>query len=1098
MGGPHKVAAAAPTVLNGIRVQSSVAGRAIPMGWGTHRVSANLIWYDAFEAIAHNQSTAGGKGGGAKNTSTTYTYTASIVLGVEKGPVSGIRTVYVDQSVFVDGAGGQTALQQAGLSLATGAIGQAPWGYLTTNFPDQALGYSGVAYAYAAGYSLLSSASLPNHSFEVVTPVRNAGQDDANAADVIPDFLSHVPFWPAGLIGDLSDYRLYTDSVGLVVSPVIDTQRQASDFVTELLRATNSDAYFSEGVLKIRPYGDTAVGAWVPDLTPVIDLTDDHFIPRGKGEDPVLVDRTRGADAWNYVQVEFLDRTNHYNSNIAVGFDQANADQYGRLSNTSPFSIHSICLPSAAQACAQLLVQRSANVRAKFSFDLPEGFNDLLEPMDLVTITTGDLDRVLVRITRFTEQTAAPGDGGLTIISVEAEEMLVGTAHAAAFASITGGGYKPDYDIAPGGVADVALVNPNRALTNGDYELWLLATGASAAWGGAQVWTSTDGVSYGYTGVDIIAPGRLGRTVNELPVHADPDSDDFLDVDLTASAGVLLSGSKADADNAVTLCLVGDELVSYETATLTGSFQYALSYLRRGLYGSAIADHPAGASFLRLDSAVARAPYLSQQVGTVMHVKLLSFNVYGRAIQQLSDVTDYQVVLDPGAPPVIDIIANDTKNVGGVPATQVLNDLATALTNIEGLVTQAAQLQADVDTNALSLLAQVVNHTALKAYFDNLVWVGQTPAKTAILNETSARQQGDTAIVTIISLIGAESTDGTAFVLNAGTVKVSPTQTLADYVTQVTANLGGNAAAISNEAIARSTADTATAQLISLIGAQTIDGAAFVLNQSTAFISPTQSLASYVSGVATSLGSNSSAISSESITRANADSALSSSLFSLSSTVGSHTSQISSLFTSVNGLSSQWVLSLDSNGHIAGLQLANSSTHSSFVIVADELIFSDSAGSLQSPFYISGGQVFADNLVVQKLRAGIIVTDHIQNGQVTQLSSAIWSLGSGPGVSTLTLVASAGITLTDTANSAVHASWAQGQDGTHLHWGFSLYLDGVAVGIPLAFNLAQGLCSFDYAFDGLSPGFHQVDLYISGDTQTSFGLGCLTFGGSMR
>ena len=46
----------------------------------------------------------------------------------------------------------------------------------------------------------------------------------------------------------------------------------------------------------------------------------------------------------------------------------------------------------------------------------------------------------------------------------------------------------------------------------------------------------------------------------------------------------------------MTLCFCDGELVSYATATLIASYKYDLNYLRRGVYGTAIAAHGSGAA----------------------------------------------------------------------------------------------------------------------------------------------------------------------------------------------------------------------------------------------------------------------------------------------------------------------------------------------------------------------------------------------------------------------------------------------------------------------------------------------------------------------
>ena len=59
-------------------------------------------------------------------------------------------------------------------------------------------------------------------------------------------------------LGDLTQYSNYCVANGIFLSPVLDAQKSASDWIQEILDVTNSAAVWSEGVLKIIPYGDTA------------------------------------------------------------------------------------------------------------------------------------------------------------------------------------------------------------------------------------------------------------------------------------------------------------------------------------------------------------------------------------------------------------------------------------------------------------------------------------------------------------------------------------------------------------------------------------------------------------------------------------------------------------------------------------------------------------------------------------------------------------------------------------------------------------------------------------------------------------------------
>jgi hypothetical protein len=163
----------------------------------------------------------------------------------------------------------------------------------------------------------------------------------------------------------------------------------------------------------------------------------------------------------------------------------------------------------------------------------------------------------------------------------------------------------------------------------------------SPNWGGCEVWISSDNSTYALAGT-IARGGRQGVLSAALPVSGDPDTTDTLSVDLAMSGGQLISGTQADADNAITLCYCDGELISYETATLTAPYRYNLTYLRRGLYGTPILAHGAGASFARFglnDPYLFKYTYPASLIGQTIYVKLQSFNTFGQELISLSSIT---------------------------------------------------------------------------------------------------------------------------------------------------------------------------------------------------------------------------------------------------------------------------------------------------------------------------------------------------------------------------------------------------------------------------------------------------------------------------
>ena len=105
----------------------------------------------------------------------------------------------------------------------------------------------------------------------------------------------------------------------------------------------------------------------------------------------------------NSVSIEFANRANDYNPDIAEDKDDAMIALYG-LRKASPVQAHSITTSTVAKFAANLLRKRSVEIRATYTFSLGWQFN-LLEPMDLVTLTIPELgyNKKPVRITAMRE-----------------------------------------------------------------------------------------------------------------------------------------------------------------------------------------------------------------------------------------------------------------------------------------------------------------------------------------------------------------------------------------------------------------------------------------------------------------------------------------------------------------------------------------------------------------------------------------------------------------------------------------------------------------------------------------------------------------------
>ena len=629
-----------PNAVPALNVQQSSYGVPVPLVYGTNRTTGNMIWYSDFTQTLVSTggqsgkggiSGGGGKGGGSQE----YNYSASFMIGLCEGQISNVGQVWASKQTYAN-------LPSIGGSIFNGALSQSPWNYLVSNHPSQADPYNRLAYAAFANYNLGTSAETPQFSFEVIgLKVIGGVNPDAYADQVIVDFIERAGF-PSAYVGSFTSFANYVNANGFFISPVVDQQRQATDWLKEWMDTLNSEFIWSGGLLSAVPYGDTMVVGngftYTPDLTPIYALTDDNFIVTGD-EDPVEITRGDLPDAYNRIPIEYLNRADQYNVESYIAEDQAAIDQYGVRIGSS-IQAHHVTDPVMAQNMVYLYLWRSIYVDKgnTYTFKLPWNFI-LLDPMDIVSLTTGTiLSNKLVRIKTIEEDE----DGLLTFTAVDVPGALAAPALYPTQATVR---FIGNYNVDPGNVnVPVFFETPLALAQSNIVELNIAVSGASSLWGGCQVWSSTDGDTYLYLG-QINTPARMGTLTSNLANYTSGgiDQTNTLAVDMTESRGGFNNAATpADATALNTLCYVDGELISYGEDILTAQYKYNLTYLNRGCYSSPISSHLSGASFVRYDQAVLRYELDQTRVGQQLYFKFLSTNIYGGALQSLADVSAYQ------------------------------------------------------------------------------------------------------------------------------------------------------------------------------------------------------------------------------------------------------------------------------------------------------------------------------------------------------------------------------------------------------------------------------------------------------------------------
>lgn len=92
------------TRIEALQLQSSAYGVTIPVAYGVSRIAGNLAWYNGFKTVPHTTTQGGGgKGGGVKTQNTTFTYLASVMMGLCEGPITGVPRIWRGKKLYAGG-----------------------------------------------------------------------------------------------------------------------------------------------------------------------------------------------------------------------------------------------------------------------------------------------------------------------------------------------------------------------------------------------------------------------------------------------------------------------------------------------------------------------------------------------------------------------------------------------------------------------------------------------------------------------------------------------------------------------------------------------------------------------------------------------------------------------------------------------------------------------------------------------------------------------------------------------------------------------------------------------------------------------------------
>lgn len=505
---------------------------------------------------------------------------------------------------------------------------------------------------------------------------------------------------PEALDPNTGDMAVSTmaQAVGLGWSVCLNNAESGNSILERWSKNLNCAPVWTGSELRFVPYWDRYASAnpnWSvtsglpqkyfnPYTIPLTTITLDQILQsKEQKEDPITWDRKDPLTVFNTVRVNFKDRTNFFNDNVVEAKDEVHAELFGeRVDNIGLASEYT--LQTYANVVAQMQLRRNISIMRTFSWRMSPLWGWMV-PMNIVAIPDPSnlSTTVVVRITEVEDDEEEN-------CTFTAEEYPVGSQSPTLIpVSPTTPPNQNPTNNPPLPVFPPMIFEPTTAmLTATGFATPQVIIGTSGGeegffdqnWGGYRAWISLDATSFELVTPSQMGPSTYGVTANGLPAYggSNPDVVDSLVVNLNQSDGALPSVAAAGAATGASLCVIKDasgiELLSYTTATLTGTFEYTLTGLYRGLYGTTPREFGAGSLFLFVGTSgnffeTALPP---QYVGKTFYVKLQSFNVFNTTFEDLDTCQIYEYVavgptpIGPVAPPTAPL-RRERQNIADSP-----------------------------------------------------------------------------------------------------------------------------------------------------------------------------------------------------------------------------------------------------------------------------------------------------------------------------------------------------------------------------------------------------------------------------------------------
>lgn len=641
--------------LDDLTVQSSTYGASIPRVQGTVAITGNLIWLENNQlrevATTTTQSSGGGgggKGGGGGGaspstvTTTTYGYYATFAVGLCKGPIVGVRRIWLRDALVYD-AGSDDAgtiaasnAMAAGFTLHLGTDTQAPDARMQATLgAANTPAYRGLAYIVFLDLALAPYGNTLLGA-QVKVEIVN-GIDPPTMNEILEDEVLQSRLLKRG---DIDASELTTVVRGYTVA----SSSMIRSHIDQLQGLAPFDLVQSGYQIVARARGRASIAT--------VDI--DEMVAQSEGE-RITSSREMPSILPSQVVINYLDIDRDY----AVGDQPAERLNVDSV-NVQTIQMSMVLTATEAANVAQTLLYLYWLERYDKSFKLPPDYLRL-EAADVLTVVPEDGGSAYeVRLT--TIMYAA--DGTLDCAAKYNRPSVYSPAN------VGSSGNTGVVHLSPLADTLIELMDiPILVDADNDSGFYVAAKGDAANYPGSVIVSSVNDVDYVQRAV-FNAASVFGTCTTVLGDWTGPrvfDETNSVTVDL--GEGELASSTRTAILNnqAVNAMLIGSELLQFRTATPVSAGVYKLTGLLRGGRGTewAMVDHVADERAVLITAAGLRRIVLpNSDLGVPRYYKGVTIGAHE------SDVTpelftDNAVGLKPFSPFDLRMVRDGSNNITG-------------------------------------------------------------------------------------------------------------------------------------------------------------------------------------------------------------------------------------------------------------------------------------------------------------------------------------------------------------------------------------------------------------------------------------------------